>query len=272
MRRRASRSSPTSRPHGRGRLGRAWASPYGAGVAMSVVLRPMVPDSAWGWIPLLTGVAVVEALGAAGGGRTPQVAQRRRGRRRRRATAAPARASSAACSPSARAPAVVVGIGRERRPHGRGGTGAAGDLDPARGRRRPARAARGGRARGAAQAVPPLAARRRRPGSARACSRRTLGLPHRSATRVRVLLPGGDELLGTALDVDSSGRLVVRERATAPSDVAALRGDGGTSRRSCLTRCGAWVTRPSSWPTTRPSSTSSSRTGGPSWCRCSCSC
>ena len=33
---------------GRGRLGRSWASPYGAGVAMSVVLRPVVPDAAWG--------------------------------------------------------------------------------------------------------------------------------------------------------------------------------------------------------------------------------
>lgn len=51
---------------GRGRLGRAWTSPYGAGIAMSVVLRPIVPEAAWGWIPLLTGVAVVEALAAQG--------------------------------------------------------------------------------------------------------------------------------------------------------------------------------------------------------------
>jgi BirA family biotin operon repressor/biotin-[acetyl-CoA-carboxylase] ligase len=51
---------------GRGRLGRAWVSPYGAGIAMSVVLRPIVPEAAWGWIPLATGVAVVEALAAQG--------------------------------------------------------------------------------------------------------------------------------------------------------------------------------------------------------------
>lgn len=51
---------------GRGRLGRAWVSPYGAGLAMSVVLRPHVPEAAWGWIPLMTGVAVVEALGLQG--------------------------------------------------------------------------------------------------------------------------------------------------------------------------------------------------------------
>lgn len=47
---------------GRGRLDRTWVSPYGAGLAMSVVLRPVVPDATWGWIPLLTGVAVVDAL------------------------------------------------------------------------------------------------------------------------------------------------------------------------------------------------------------------
>jgi BirA family biotin operon repressor/biotin-[acetyl-CoA-carboxylase] ligase len=51
---------------GRGRLGRSWVSPYGAGLAMSVVLRPHAPDAAWGWIPLMTGLAVVEALGRQG--------------------------------------------------------------------------------------------------------------------------------------------------------------------------------------------------------------
>ncbi len=51
---------------GRGRLGRTWVSPYGAGLAMSVVLRPHVPEATWGWIPLMTGVAVVEALGLQG--------------------------------------------------------------------------------------------------------------------------------------------------------------------------------------------------------------
>ena len=47
---------------GRGRLDRTWASPYGAGVAMSVVLRPVVPESVWGWVPLIAGTAVVDAL------------------------------------------------------------------------------------------------------------------------------------------------------------------------------------------------------------------
>jgi BirA family transcriptional regulator, biotin operon repressor / biotin---[acetyl-CoA-carboxylase] ligase len=47
---------------GRGRLDRSWASPPGGGIAMSVVLRPVVPDVCWGWIPLIAGIAVVDAL------------------------------------------------------------------------------------------------------------------------------------------------------------------------------------------------------------------
>lgn len=51
---------------GRGRLGREWVSPSGAGLLMSVVLRPIVPQRTWGWVPLLTGLAVVDALRDAG--------------------------------------------------------------------------------------------------------------------------------------------------------------------------------------------------------------
>jgi len=51
---------------GRGRLGRAWESPAGAGLAMSVVLRPVVVDRRWSWVPLLAGVAVSDALRDAG--------------------------------------------------------------------------------------------------------------------------------------------------------------------------------------------------------------
>lgn len=47
---------------GRGRLGRTWTSPARAGIAMSVLLRPTVPASALGWLPLLAGVAVAEAV------------------------------------------------------------------------------------------------------------------------------------------------------------------------------------------------------------------
>lgn len=47
---------------GRGRLGRSWLAPPRAGLTMSVLLRPRsVGAAGLGWLPLLTGVAVVEA-------------------------------------------------------------------------------------------------------------------------------------------------------------------------------------------------------------------
>jgi BirA family biotin operon repressor/biotin-[acetyl-CoA-carboxylase] ligase len=50
---------------GRGRLGRSWVSPAGAGLTFSVLLRPVPPVSAWGWLPLLTGLALARTLGSA---------------------------------------------------------------------------------------------------------------------------------------------------------------------------------------------------------------
>ncbi len=48
---------------GRGRLGRSWVSPPRAALTFSVLLRPAaVPASAWGWLPLLAGLAVVAAV------------------------------------------------------------------------------------------------------------------------------------------------------------------------------------------------------------------
>jgi len=47
---------------GRGRLDRVWTSPPRAGLIFSVGLRPTAPLPRWGWLPLLTGVAVVNAL------------------------------------------------------------------------------------------------------------------------------------------------------------------------------------------------------------------
>ncbi|WP_444949929.1 biotin--[acetyl-CoA-carboxylase] ligase [Micromonospora ureilytica] len=57
---------------GRGRRGRVWQSPARAGIATSVLLRPgeAVPDRGWlpatptgyGWLPLLAGVALVETV------------------------------------------------------------------------------------------------------------------------------------------------------------------------------------------------------------------
>ena len=51
---------------GRGRLDRQWVSPPGAGVAMSILVRPNVPLSGWGWLPLLAGLGVVAACADVG--------------------------------------------------------------------------------------------------------------------------------------------------------------------------------------------------------------
>jgi BirA family biotin operon repressor/biotin-[acetyl-CoA-carboxylase] ligase len=51
-----------SQVSGRGRLGRRWTAPPRSGLTVSVLLRPQVPVEAWSWLPLLTGVAVVEAV------------------------------------------------------------------------------------------------------------------------------------------------------------------------------------------------------------------
>lgn len=51
----------TSQSAGRGRRGREWACPPGAGLAMSVLVRLPRHDG-WSWLPLLAGVAVHQAL------------------------------------------------------------------------------------------------------------------------------------------------------------------------------------------------------------------
>lgn len=47
---------------GRGRLTRQWASPAGASVSMSMLLAPTQPPVRWGWLSLLAGLAVADAL------------------------------------------------------------------------------------------------------------------------------------------------------------------------------------------------------------------
>ena len=69
----AVRSDPTAWPApsalvaeeqtaGRGRAGRSWETPARAGLTVSVLLRPLVPRAALGWLPLLAGLAVVRAV------------------------------------------------------------------------------------------------------------------------------------------------------------------------------------------------------------------
>ena len=57
-----------SQTAGRGRLGRRWASPPRAALTFSVLLLPRgVPPGSKGWVPLLAGVAVASALRSAAG-------------------------------------------------------------------------------------------------------------------------------------------------------------------------------------------------------------
>jgi BirA family biotin operon repressor/biotin-[acetyl-CoA-carboxylase] ligase len=53
---------------GRGRLERQWTAPARSGLFFSVLLKPAeVPVARWGWLPLLTGVAVATGLSRAAG-------------------------------------------------------------------------------------------------------------------------------------------------------------------------------------------------------------
>ncbi|AIS00202.1 biotin--[acetyl-CoA-carboxylase] ligase [Streptomyces glaucescens] len=53
---------------GRGRLDRQWTAPPRSGLFFSVLLRPAeVPVARWGWLPLLTGVAVATGLARTAG-------------------------------------------------------------------------------------------------------------------------------------------------------------------------------------------------------------
>lgn len=52
---------------GRGRLGRTWTAPPRSALTFSTLLRPDVPPARWAWLPLLTGVAVTDALVATTG-------------------------------------------------------------------------------------------------------------------------------------------------------------------------------------------------------------
>ncbi|MET7479692.1 biotin--[acetyl-CoA-carboxylase] ligase [Streptomyces sp. NPDC005648] len=53
---------------GRGRLDRRWTAPARSGLFFSVLLNPAeVPVARWGWLPLLTGVAVATGLSRAAG-------------------------------------------------------------------------------------------------------------------------------------------------------------------------------------------------------------
>lgn len=52
---------------GRGRAGRSWVAPARSGLAVSVLLRPTeVPQARWAWLPLLVGVALCRTVSTLG--------------------------------------------------------------------------------------------------------------------------------------------------------------------------------------------------------------
>lgn len=208
---------------GRGRLGRSWVAAPGAGLTFSVLLRPGLPATGYGWLPLLAGLAVLSAVraGSPGAGlKWPNDVLV--GADGRKVAGILAEVATAATGP-----AVVLGIGLNV-------TAAPPELHAA------ALADSGGPADRAALLVAVLGelarlddawraaggdpdVSRLRPAYRAACL--TLG------AEVRVDLPGGATLTGTAEDVDRDGRLLLLDRtghrrAVAAGDVVHLRGTG----------------------------------------------
>ncbi len=198
---------------GRGRLDRTWETPARSALTFSVLLRPTAPAASWPWLPLLTGYAVEQ--GAAGGGvrRVGEVAERRTARTSRKVAGilvervetdgGPAAVVGIGLNvgmtadelPVAEATSLAVDAGDGPRPDRRCSVSL---LDDAvGGLRRVAGGRRGGRHRGSPRRTP-------RPAS-------TIG------RQVRVDLPSGEVLTGTATGIDPSGRLLVERTATAVS-------------------------------------------------------
>jgi BirA family biotin operon repressor/biotin-[acetyl-CoA-carboxylase] ligase len=208
---------------GRGRLDRRWTAPARSGLFFSVLLRPgaaaadgaaPVPAERWGWLPLLAGVAVATALSRVGGVDTalkwPNDLLVTVDGGERKAGGILAERSGA--------DAVVVGIGvnvslrAEELPVPTAASlalaGAAGtDRDPLL--RAVLRSFADWYGAWRAADGDPAASRLQQTYAA-GCA--TLG------REVRAELPGGAELVGTAVAVDGDGRIVV-----APSDGAAER-------------------------------------------------
>ena len=201
---------------GRGRLDRVWTSPPRAGLTVSFLLRPDVPAARRGWLPLLTGVALAEAVGEATGVlRLAEVAQRPARPRRPQA----GRASSPR-APGRRSSSASGSTSRRRR-----------TSCPTPGRRWPGAPGRPvdrgpvllAFLRAVERPVPPVD---RGASGDPVASGLAAGLPglvvHRRHRRSPCTLPDGSTLDGVAEAVDWDGRLVV---ATADGRLELATGD-----------------------------------------------
>ncbi|MCM2426528.1 biotin--[acetyl-CoA-carboxylase] ligase [Streptomyces sp. RKAG337] len=211
---------------GRGRLDRQWSAPPRSGLFFSVLLRPAdVPVERWGWLPLLAGVATATALSRAAGVDTAlkwpnDLLVTIDGEERKTGGILAERAGT---------DGVVIGIGinvslrTEELPVPAAGSlalaGAKGtDRDPLL--RAVLRSLADWYGEWRAAAGDPAASRLQQTYAA-GCA--TLG------REVRAELPGGRELVGTAVGVDDDGRLVL---ATADGEQAVGAGDVVHIRRA----------------------------------------
>ncbi|MBV9312581.1 MAG: biotin--[acetyl-CoA-carboxylase] ligase [Pseudonocardia sp.] len=204
---------------GRGRLDRSWASPPGAGLTFSVLLRPSeVPPARLGWLPLLAGLSVLRAV--RGCTTLPSALKWPNDVLLGPAHGKCAGILAEACHGVERGDqAIVVGIGlnvgtrRDELPPGATSLRAEGvqvdraDVVVALLGQLLEDETRWRSARGDPDAIGLRVAYRQE------CA--TLNRP------VRVALPGGAVLTGTARDVDGDGRLVLREDSGALRSVAA---------------------------------------------------
>ena len=212
---------------GRGRGTRGWRSPPRAGLSFSVLLRPhAVPSRRWGWLPLLAGVALADAVRAVA--EVDAVLKWPNdllvGPQRRKCAGILAEVVSGGDTP-----AVVVGIGlnvtvtADELPADAAATSlaiegaACSDRDPLLRAvlRELSRTEKTWREHNGDAGASGL-----REAYQRRCG--TLG------QRVRVELPAATVLVGHAVDVDSDGRLLVRddrgtEHAVSAGDVVHLR-------------------------------------------------
>ncbi|MCX6465188.1 MAG: biotin--[acetyl-CoA-carboxylase] ligase [Pseudonocardiales bacterium] len=211
---------------GRGRLARSWVSPPGSGLTVSVLFRPTgVHPSRFGWLPLLAGLAALDAVVAVTGVRAGLKWPNDLlvGERPRKVAGILAEVTDPA------RPAVVVGIGINvdaAPPDQPGATSLVAEAGRPVDRsevlvalltRLSEREALWRSGRGDPDAT------RLRADYRAGCQ--SLGVP------VRVELPGGTSVSGIAEDVDSDGRLLLLDaaghrRAVAAGDVVHLRPAG----------------------------------------------
>ncbi len=216
---------------GRGRLDRGWSAPPRSGIFVSVLLRPQVPQERWGWLPLLAGVAAASALARSAGVDTKlkwpnDVLVDIEGEERKVGGILAERTDAGGDA------AIVLGLGlnvslrSSELPVPTAGSlvlaGASGtDRDPLL--RAVLRSIEDWFGRWSAADGDPV-------GSglleAYAAGCATLG------RTVRAELPGGEELVGEAVALDSDGRLVIGtesgvQRPVSAGDIVHLRGHGG---------------------------------------------